>query len=61
MPIINKDGKANKVYVRKMWNHVMETSVDAMNGELSDEEFKGRVHSFRDMANKLTKQTKDED
>ena len=50
---VNKDGTANKVYVRKMWNHVMKTMIDSYNGDLNEQQFEKRVKQFRGMANDL--------
>jgi len=50
---VNKDGTANKVYVRKMWNHVMETMIDSYNGDINRQQFEKRVKQFRCMVNDL--------
>ena len=50
---INKDGTANKVYVKKMWNHVMNTAIDSFNGEVDKHKFRRRTKEFDEMVNKL--------
>jgi|18_taG_2_1085343.scaffolds.fasta_scaffold106925_1 hypothetical protein len=51
---VNRDGTANKVHVRKMWNYVMRASIDSFNGDADDSEIESRVKEFRKMANKLS-------
>lgn len=50
---VNRDGTVKKVYARKLWNYVVETSCDSFNGELEDGELEHRVEGFRRMLNKL--------
>jgi len=50
---VNRDGTVRKVYARKLWNYVMETSCDSFNGELEDGELEHRVEGFRRMLNEL--------
>jgi hypothetical protein len=51
---VNRDGTANKVHTRKMWNHVTSTIIDSFNGDINDEELLERRDAFQQMANKLT-------
>ena len=53
MSEINKDGTVNKVYVRKMWNHVTNAAIDGFNDDLEHGEFERRVEEFRGMLNAL--------
>ena len=50
---VNKDGTVKKVYARKLWNYVVETSCDSYNGELEDGELEHRIKGFRRMLNEL--------
>jgi len=50
---VNKDGTVKKVYARKLWNYVVETSCDSYNGELEDGELEHRIEGFRRMLNEL--------
>ena len=51
---VNRDGTANKVHTRKMWNHVMSAFIDSFNGDINDEEIQERIDAFQQMANKLS-------
>ena len=51
---VNRDGTANKVHTRKMWNHVMSAMIDSFNGDINDEEIQERIDAFQQMANKLS-------
>ena len=51
---VNRDGTANKVYTRKMWNHVMSAMIDSFNGDINDGEIQERIDAFQQMANKLS-------
>jgi hypothetical protein len=56
---VNRDGTANKVHTRKMWNHVMSAFIDSFNGDINDEEIQERIDAFQQMANKLSSQVGD--
>ena len=51
---VNRDGTANKVYTRKMWNYVMDAMIDSFNGDADDEDMQGRIKEFQEMANNLS-------
>lgn len=46
MKVLNKNGKLNKIYLRKIWNHVTQTNVDCFNGEINDKEMLRRFEEF---------------
>ena len=50
---VNKDGKVNKVYVRKMWNFVMDTACDSFNRDIGDDEIKKRIEQFSRMVDRI--------
>lgn len=49
----NKDGSVNKVYTRKLWNHVTDTAIDCFNEDIGEDELLGRIKEFHKMLNDL--------
>ena len=51
--IINSDGTVNKMYVKKMWNIVMDAMIDSFNGDADDADINRRFNGFEIMVNDI--------
>lgn len=50
---LKKDGTVKKIYVSKLWNHVIDSAIDSFNQDLNDEQLQQRIQQFQDMINEL--------
>ena len=51
--VINKDGKINKLYAKKLWNYVSNANIDSFNKYINRREMNARVSKFNEMLNVL--------